>query len=86
MKVSYDQEVDVAYIQLSSHKPDGGVELANGVVLHTTATDEIVGIEILNAKTRISLNSLYQYELKQPTASAPRQIPRKRVGVAGVGF
>jgi uncharacterized protein YuzE len=46
MKVSYDQEVDVAYIQLSNHKPDGGVELANGVVLHTTASDEIVGIEI----------------------------------------
>ena len=86
MKVSYDQEVDVAYIQLSSHKPDGGVELANGVVLHTTVTDEIVGIEILNAKTRISLNSLYQYELKQPMAPAPRRIPRKRVAVAVTGF
>ena len=86
MKVSYDQEVDVAYIQLSSHKPDGGVELANGVVLHTTVTDEIVGIEILNAKTRISLNSLYQYELKQPMAPAPRRIPMKRVAVAVTGF
>ena len=48
MQVSYDQEVDVAYIQLSNHKPDGGVEIVNGVVLHTTVTDEIVGIEILN--------------------------------------
>ena len=86
MKVSYDQEVDVAYIQLSNHKPDGGVERANGVVLHTTVTDEIVGIEILNAKTRISLNSLYQYELKQPTAPAPHRIPRKRVAVAVTGF
>lgn len=66
MKVSYDQEVDVAYIQLSTHKPDGGVEMANGVVLHTTAEDEIVGIEILGAKKRIALNSLYQYEFKQP--------------------
>jgi len=82
MKVSYDQEIDVAYIQLSNHKPDGGVELADGVVLHTTATDEIVGIEILNAKTRISLNSLYQYELKAPTVSQPRGIPRKRAAVA----
>ena len=82
MKVSYDQEVDVAYIQLSNHKPDGGVELANGVVLHTTATDEIVGIEILNAKTRISLNSLYQYELKHPKVSVPRSMSRKRAAVA----
>ncbi len=84
MKVSYDQEVDVAYIQLSNHKPDGGVELANGVVLHTTATNEIVGIEILDAKTRINLGSLYQYELKQPAASLPRQVTRKRAGVAAV--
>jgi uncharacterized protein YuzE len=82
MKVSYDEDVDVAYIQLSSHKPDGGVELADGVVLHTTVTDEIVGIEILNAKTRISLNSLYQYELKQPIVKVPRRMPRKRVAVA----
>lgn len=69
MKVSYDQDVDVAYIQLSTHKPDGGVEMANGVVLHTTAADEIVGIEILGAKKRISLTSLYQYEFKQPKLS-----------------
>ncbi len=82
MKVSYDQEVDVAYIQLSNHKPDGGVELANGVILHTTATEEIVGIEILNAKTRISLNSLYQYELKQPMASVPRAISKRRSAIA----
>ncbi len=82
MKVSYDQEVDVAYIQLSSHKPDGGVELADGVVLHTTATDEIVGIEILNAKSRISLNSLYHYELKRPKTSAPRSIPKRHTAVA----
>jgi uncharacterized protein YuzE len=85
MKVSYDQEVDVAYIQLSNHRPDGGVELANGVVLHTTANDEIVGIEILNAKTRISLNSLYQYELKQPTASVSRNMSRKRTALAVAG-
>lgn len=72
MKVSYDQEVDVAYIQLSTHKPDGGVEMANGVVLHTTAADEIVGIEIIGAKKRISLNSLYHYEFKQPKVQKNR--------------
>ena len=36
MKVKYDKEADAAYIQLSSKQPDGGVEIAEGVVLHTT--------------------------------------------------
>ena len=36
MKIRYDKQADVAYIQLSSKKPDGGVEISEGVVLHTT--------------------------------------------------
>jgi uncharacterized protein YuzE len=36
MKISYDKQADVAYIKLSSKKPDGGVEISEGVVLHTT--------------------------------------------------
>jgi len=36
MKIRYDKQADVAYIQLSSKKPDGGVEILEGVVLHTT--------------------------------------------------
>jgi len=46
MKVRYDKEVDAAYIQMSSKKPDGAVEITEGVILHTTAKDEIVAIEI----------------------------------------
>ena len=49
MKVKYDKEVDAAYIQMSSKKSDGGVEIAEGVVLHTTKNNEIVAIEILDA-------------------------------------
>jgi hypothetical protein len=37
VKVRYDKEVDAAYIQLSSKKPDGAVEMAEGVILHTTS-------------------------------------------------
>ena len=63
MKVSYDKEVDVAYIQFSSKKPDGGVELAEGVILHTTSKDEIVGLEILHASRKLPVKNLYNYEL-----------------------
>ncbi len=31
MKVKYDKEVDAAYIQMFSKKPEGGVEGAEGV-------------------------------------------------------
>ena len=52
MKVKYDKEVDAAYIQMSTKNPDGAVEIAEGVILHTTKKDEIVAIEILDAKKR----------------------------------
>jgi uncharacterized protein YuzE len=63
MKIKYDKEVDAAYIQMSSKKPDGGVELAEGVILHTTKNDEIVAIEILEATKRIPIKTLYKLEL-----------------------
>ena len=31
MKIRYDKKVDAAYIQMSSKKPDGAVEIAEGV-------------------------------------------------------
>ena len=63
MKVRYDKEVDAAFIQMSSKKPDGAVELSEGVILHTTSKDEIVAIEILNAARKIPINTLYKLEV-----------------------
>lgn len=63
MKVKYDKEVDAAYIQLSSKKPEGGVEMAEGVILHTTSKNEIVSIEILDASKKFPIKNLYKLEL-----------------------
>jgi len=63
LKVRYDKEVDAAYIQMSSKKPEGGVEIAEGVILHTTTTNEIVAIEILEASKKLPLKTLYKLEL-----------------------
>jgi uncharacterized protein YuzE len=60
MKVSYDDEIDIAYIQFSSKKPDGGVELAEGVILHTTANDEVVGLEIIKVSKKMPLKNSVQ--------------------------
>ncbi len=68
MKVRYDKEADAAYIQLSSKKPDGGVEMAEGVILHTTSHNEIVGIEILDASKKFPVKNLYKLELNTAAA------------------
>jgi len=63
VKVRYDKKVDAAYIQLSTKKPDGAVEMAEGVILHTTSKNEIVALEILGATKKIPIRSLYKLEL-----------------------
>ena len=63
MKVRYDKAVDAAYIQMSAKKPDGAVEIAEGVILHTTEKDEIVAIEILDAAKKFPIKTLYKLEL-----------------------
>jgi uncharacterized protein YuzE len=60
MLVRYDQEADAAHIQLSSKRPQGGVEVGEGVILHITEKDdEIVAIEILDASKRFPIESLF---------------------------
>lgn len=67
MKVRYDKRVDAAYIQLSSKKPDGAIEMAEGVILHTTSKNEIVAIEILDATRKIPIKTLYKLEVTPAT-------------------
>ena len=62
MKISYDEEVDAAYIRLSEQQPSGVIEMAEGVNLDVTDDGKIIGIEILDAGTKIPLQSLFSYE------------------------
>lgn len=59
MKVRYDDEVDAAYIELSSKRPNGAVEIREGVIVHVANSDEIVGIEILKASHRFPIRNLH---------------------------
>lgn len=65
MKVSYDKEHDIAYIQFSTKKPEGAIEIEEGVVLDTTEKDEIVGIEIFDASKRLPLKSLFEVKVEK---------------------
>ena len=64
MKVRYDDDVDAAYIQLSSKRPQGAIETKEGVIVHVTKKDEIVGIEILKASERFPIRSLHTLQFK----------------------
>lgn len=58
MKVRYDKGGDAAYIQLSSKRPKGAIEIKEGIAVHVANKDEIVGIEILKASKRFPIRNL----------------------------
>ncbi len=63
MRVHYDNQADAIYIKLGNQKPDGVVEISDGVNLDTTAENKIVGIEILDASKRLNIKTILSYEL-----------------------
>jgi uncharacterized protein YuzE len=64
MKVHYDKDVDAIYIKLGNQKPDGVIEISEGVNLDTTSSDKIVGIEILHASKKMNIKTILSYELE----------------------
>ena len=77
MKVYYDNEVDAVYIKLGSKKPDGVVEVSEGVNLDTTSDNKIVGIEILDASKRLDLKTILTYALDLDRELAPKRTPSR---------
>ena len=63
MKIYYDNKVDALYIKLGNKKPDGALEISDGVNLDTTSEGKIVGIEILNASKKIDIRTILSYTL-----------------------
>ena len=63
MKVTYDKLVDAIYIALSNLKPEGVIEVAEGINIDVTADGKVVGIELLDAKKKVSLDTLFSYEI-----------------------
>ena len=53
MKIHYDKEVDALCIELSNQKPDGVIEIAEGVNIDTTTDGKLSGIEIINASKKL---------------------------------
>lgn len=63
MKINYDSEADALYIELSSEKPEGVIEIKEGVNLDVSKDGRIIGMEFLDASKKLPLESFYTYEI-----------------------
>ena len=64
MKVTYDKKVDAVYLELVKIKPEGVIEVADGINVDVTSDGKIVGIELLDASKKISIDSFLTYEIE----------------------
>ncbi|HLF90128.1 MAG TPA: DUF2283 domain-containing protein [Anaerolineales bacterium] len=69
MKISYDKKYDLAYIQFSKKKPQRAVEIGEGIAVHVTKKNELVALEIFDARRHVPIQSLFELqEVKQKIA------------------
>ena len=64
MKVHDDKEVDFLNLERSDKKPDGVIEIAEGLNVDTTKDGKLSGIEIINASPKIDLNTILTYSIE----------------------
>lgn len=63
IKVTYDKESDIIYIQFSDHKVTESEEDKPGIILDYGENGEIVGIEVLNASKKTNQPNGIIYEV-----------------------
>ena len=65
MKVRYGKGVDAAYIRFSSKRPQGAIEIDEGVILHVTEENKIVALEVLDASECFPIRNLFTLEVAE---------------------
>ena len=63
MKIKYDKETDIVYISLSSLKIAESDQEKPGIILDYSDNGQIVGIEILNASSKMEHENGILYEV-----------------------
>ncbi|MCH8848901.1 MAG: DUF2283 domain-containing protein [Chloroflexi bacterium] len=66
MKITYDTQADALYIKLQDGAFVRNKEMVEGVVLDLGDGDSLLGIEILDASTRLSLKDLSNIDIQMP--------------------
>ncbi|MDR0926480.1 MAG: DUF2283 domain-containing protein [Ignavibacteria bacterium] len=62
MKVKYDSQQDILYLQLRKEQIFESDEDRNGVIIDYSADGQIVGIELLNATKSVESPMKVEYE------------------------
>ncbi|HZQ72191.1 MAG TPA: DUF2283 domain-containing protein [Burkholderiales bacterium] len=63
MRIRYDEKVDALYLRLDDSKVVESEEVQPGIVVDFNAKKQVVGIEVLQAKRRVSKDDLEQLKL-----------------------
>jgi len=63
MKIKYDKEADVLYIQLTSLNVTESDQEKPGIIIDFAQNNQIVGIEILNASANVDQVNGVLYEM-----------------------
>jgi len=79
LKVHYDEEVDVLYLKLGDQKPDGVIEIAEGINIDTTTDGKLTGIEILKASQKINIDTILSYTLELDQGILRKKSPNNEV-------
>ena len=66
MQISYDRKADALYIRLRTGKFGTNKEVEDGVVLDLGVDGALLGIEVLEASTRLSPDDLAEVDIKIP--------------------
>jgi len=74
MKAEYDQEVDALYLSLGKGKPEGVIEVKEGINIDLSKDGKILCIEILEASKKVSLKSFYIYGISPSLMNLKKQI------------
>jgi uncharacterized protein YuzE len=64
MKVHFDEKADAVYVRLDDSKIVGSEEVQPNVILDFNEKNDVVGIEILGVKSRVSLESLKKMQFE----------------------
>jgi len=58
VKIEYDRDADALYIQLKNAQVDDNIDIEEGVTVDLDCNKHIIGIEILDAGERLSLENI----------------------------
>ena len=65
MKIEYDPEADVLYIQIREAKAYDNIDIEDGVTVDVDEDRHIVGLEILDASKRLSPSDLARITIEK---------------------